>query len=323
MRRTANAIRALFGIFYAGCSYVAVDPDWPQERLNFVAKDAQTVFSMTDETCRLLREKEPTAIDLPNINGEDEAAIYYTSGSTGQPKGVVRYHIVFNSILLNDPSYTQRWKTFQIISKLSFVVALQWCYLILSKEKTLLLSTEQEQNSIELLADSMQRNHADAINSTPSVILRYLENPLFASAFSELKYVVISGEKLIPSVVEKMSQATKGSLIVDYGSSEMFHCAKYCYRNDGKIHLGKAAHGVKLYVLNDNLEEILPGQEGELFIGGTPAKYGHYLNRPDLDAEKYVEHPKYGRLFRTGDMARLEKDGEITLVGRKDARATH
>ena len=89
-------------------------------------------------------------------------------------------------------------------------------------------------------------------------------------------------------------------------------------RNDRKIHLGKAAYGVKLYVLNDNLEEILPGQEGELFIGGTPAKYGHYLNRPDLDAEKYFEHPKYGRLFRTGDMARLEKDGEITLIGRKD-----
>ena len=65
MRRTANAIRALFGILYAGCSYVATDPDWPKERLNFVAKDAQTVFSMTDETCRRLREKEPSAIDLP------------------------------------------------------------------------------------------------------------------------------------------------------------------------------------------------------------------------------------------------------------------
>lgn len=318
MRRTANAIRALFGILYAGCSYVATDPDWPQERLNFVSKDAATVFSMTDETCRRLREKESTAIELPEVSGEDEAAIYFTSGSTGQPKGAVLYHIVLSSAVMDDFIYEQNREILQIISNLSFVAIILACCFILSKEKMLLLSTQSEQSSIELLADSMQQNHADAIAGTPSLFSRFLENQTFASVFSNLKYVEPGGEKIIPSVVKKFSQATKSSLLLNYGSSEMCQCARYCYRNDGKIYLGKAAYGVKLHILNENLEEILPGQEGELFIGGIPAKYGHYLNRPDLDAEKYLEHPVHGRLFRTGDMAHLETDGEITLIGRKD-----
>ena len=318
MRRTANAIRALFGILYAGCSYVAADPDWPQERLNFVSKDAATVFSMTDETCARLREKEPTAIELPNVKGEDEAAIYFTSGSTGQPKGVVLHHAVFASITIVDSTHGANWEIFQSILKFPFIGSFMVYSSILASEKTLLLATEREQNSIELLADSIERNHADSIDSTPSLLSRFLENRTFARAFSNFNYVIMAGEKLIPSVVEKISQAMNGLLILNYGSSEMFHCAEYVYRNDGKIYLGKAAYGVKLYILNEKMEEILPGQEGELFIGGTPAKYGHYLNRPDLNAEKYLEHPKYGRLFRTGDMARLEKDGEITLIGRKD-----
>lgn len=132
----------------------------------------------------------------------------------------------------------------------------------------------------------------------------------------------MGGEKLIPSVIGKIANRTKAGIFINYGSSEMFHCAEYCYRNDGKIHLGKAAYGVKLHILNENLEKILPGQEGELFIGCTPAKYWNYLNRPDLDAEKYFEHPKYGRLFRTGDIARLETDGEIALIGRMDGMIT-
>ena len=318
MHRTVDAIRALLGILYAGASYVAADPEWPRERLDFAARDARTVFSMTDESCHRLREREPSSGELPEVRGEDEAAIYYTSGSTGQPKGAVLCHIALVSPFLDAAFDELAWETYLVNSKLTFVVAGINFFTAFSRGKTILFSTESEHSSLDLLAAFMERHHADGIHSMPSVFLRFLENPSFARAFSKLKFVVVSGEMILPSVAEKISRATKGALLIDYGTTETFHCTIYPYRNDEKIHMGNAAYGTRLHILNEALEEISLGGEGELFIGGIPAKYGHYLNRPELDAEKYVEHPRFGRLFRTGDLARREKDGEITLLGRKD-----
>ena len=324
MRNSADAIRGLLGILYAGGVSVAADPDWPAERLRFISADAQTVYSMTDEACRALREKDESAAPLPEVRGGDEVAVYYTSGSTGQPKGAVLHHIVLGTLLdglldslLDEPGY-ETWDIFQCLFKIHFVPILSSMIICFSREKTLLLPTDAEHQSIERLAAAIDRQRPDTIGGTPSVILRFLENPAFARAFSGLKYISLGGEKLTPAVIGRLSRATGASLLIPYGSSEMLFCSEYLYRNDGEIHLGKPGRGIRLYPLDENLEPLSSGQEGELFIGGTTAEYGHYLNRPDLDAEKYLEHPRYGRLFRTGDLVRLETGGELTILGRAD-----
>ena len=319
MKRTVNAICALLGIIYAGGVYVAADTEWPKDRLDFVSKDAQTVFSMTDENYKILLEKDFISTELPIVNGEDEVAVYYTSGTTGQPKGTVLHHAVLGSQIMFNPVYQEKWKIYINISKLAFVASMLDMCVSLFKGKTFVLATSDEQHSIELLSASMKRNNADAMNITPSVLLRFLENASFAEAFNKLNFLVLGGEKLLPVVIEKISKLTNAVIAIGYGSSEMGHCTEYRYMNDGKVHLGANGYGVKLYVLNEDMEETARGNDGELFIGGTPAKYGHYLNRPDLDAEKYVEHHRFGRLFKTGDLAFLEDDGQISIIGRADS----
>ena len=324
MRRTADAIRGLFGILYAGGVYVSAAPDWPEERVRFVSGDAQTVFALTDESCRALLEQEPVSLALPEVRGEDEAAIYYTSGSTGLPKGVVLRHAAFGTVYgsafssqASGKALYSQWNMTICFFSLSFVAAIIDFCIIFSEGRSLLLPTEPELASVERVTALMGRHHPDILAGTPSVVTRFLENPEFAGAFAELNYVFFGGERLTSAAAERLSQATKGLLLVIYGSTEMFFSGEYRYRNDGRIHLGKAGYGVSFHILDAQLEEIPPGREGELFIGGMPAKYGHYL-KPDLDAEAYLEHPRFGRLFRTGDLARLEADGEITLVGRAD-----
>lgn len=318
MNRTADAIRAWFGILYAGAAYVAADTDWPRERLEYARKETGAVFSMTDETCAALRKKKADSLELPCVEGEDEMAIYFTSGSTGEPKGVVLHHISFGSAAMGDPPRQQCGEIFCLINKFAYIITMINTFTILSAGKTMLLATDGEQAEAGLLAEAMLRYRADTISGTPSVFLRFLEHPEFARAFAELTHLSLLGERMVPSLIRRITDATGARLIFDYGTSEMPQCAEYCYRGDGKIHLGKAGYRVRLYLLDENMEEIRPGEEGELFIGGVPAAHGHYLNRPDLDAEKYVEDSPFGRLFRTGDIVRLDMDGEITLIGRKD-----
>ena len=318
MRTSADAIRALFGIFYAGAVCVAADLDWPEERRRFVAEDGRTVFSMTDEAFRRLRGRAPSAAELPQVGGRDEAAVYYTSGSTGEPKGVVLHHIVFGQTMPDEHTPAPKWTVAQIIFKLSFVASIMDSCFAFTRGNTVLMATDEERSSVDLIAAAMEKHHADCMAASASIFARYLENPAFARAFSKLRFVSLGAERVDASVASGLSSVTGADIFVHYASSEMFLCAEYLYRNDGEVHLGKAVPGVRMYLLDEKLEDVLPGREGELFVGGTAAEYGHYLNRPDLNAEKYLEHPRYGRLFRTGDMARLETDGEVTITGRMD-----
>lgn len=102
MERSVSFFTALFGILYAGGSFVSVDPAWPEERLRFIARDSAAVMNLDDDRFHCLWEKGESEIEndisLPVIEGRDEFAVFYTSGSTGEPKGCVTHHqVIFHT----------------------------------------------------------------------------------------------------------------------------------------------------------------------------------------------------------------------------------
>ena len=301
------------------------DPERPKERIDYAVKDGNTVYSLTQETCRDLLARKTGHAELPEVRPEDEAAVYYTSGSTGMPKGVVLHHVVLGTVLdtevtnriVSHPEVTN-WETSIGTYKLSFVAALIDIAIIFSEEKTMLMPTDTELYSIDLFIDLIRKYHPEVIASTPSIITRFLEHPEFARLFADIRYVFFGGEPLKPEIAKRISQMTNAVLFTMYGSTEMYYTAGFRYQGDGRIHLGRPGYNVKLFLLDDQRKEVSGGQTGELYVGGVPAELGHYLNRPDLDREAYIDHPQFGRLYHTSDVGLLEEDGQITLVGRSD-----
>ena len=156
-----------------------------------------------------------------------------------QPKGVVLRHAAFTTAL--GSAFSSRilredlpfpWEMSVCFFSLPFVAAIIDICIIFSAERTMLLPTDREQYSVDLLTDLIARHRPDIVASTLSVILRFLEDPAFAEVFTGFMYVFFGGERLTPEVAKKVSRVSKGLLIVIYGSTEMFFSAEFFYRND-------------------------------------------------------------------------------------------
>lgn len=321
MNRSVNAVCAILGIFYAGAIFVPTDSRWPAERMEFVKSDTNCALLLDDACFQSLLESGQRETVLPDVNADDAAAIIFTSGSTGVPKGVVIHHKSIQVFVefekLEDDSCLVS-ETLLCVANFTYVLALLMLTLAFNYGKTILLSADEELANPVLLAESMNRYRADFFPVTPSVALRLLELPFFKEPFLRLKSVALVGEMVTPQAAEKIAGAIGGTLWIHYGSTEAGEVASFRWRKGEEIRLGTRANGLHTYLLDENEEEVGPEEEGEIFIGGPSVESGYYLNRPELTKEKYLVHPKFGRLFQTGDFGRRTGDGDIVLIGRKD-----
>lgn len=370
MKRSVHMIKALLGILYAGAAYVAVDRTWPAGRLAYIQKDCQASCVLDDalyealcqEGMEILRsrssdgdEQEPqlSAEDLPRVEGFDAIAVYYTSGSTGEPKGTVTHHSVFLNEAMPVPDNICSWETARlcdvVFSMGNFAYGAVACdfFYALFNGMTLVLASEKERLSPALLGACMLRHHADALLGTPSMLLGYLEDETFAAGFAGLKRVILTGESLSGDAASRIASCTQAVLFDAFGASEVRNYAFTRIRPGEAIELGPPTYKAVLLVLDEagRLHEAGKTHEagelheartsykeeglheadgaftetkGELCIGGTPGRYGYYLNRPELTAQKFTVTREYGRIYHTGDLAKIRQDGSITLAGRAD-----
>ncbi len=329
--RGIDYFTAMLGILMAGGAYIPVDPEWPSERKQQIMEDSGARMMVTDEGLISARgEKLPENAGsqehapLPEVSGEDAFAIFYTSGSTGKPKGTVVVHAVqHNNALLCGQNIFVTHTVNQCSSILSLLnpvypYVILDIFLALCNRKRLILATEEEFHNAQALAGCMERREVDAMSITPSLLERYLKDDSFARAFAKVKRIALSGEGLSVKQADLFLGKTQGKLFNGYGSSEMLHCSDLLYESGQEICIGTPNEGVELHVLKEDHTPAEPEERGELYIGGVPARYGQYLNRDDLNAERYWQHPKLGRLFRTGDGAIRQKDGRIRVTGRID-----
>jgi aspartate racemase len=334
LERSTALIVTLLGILKAGGAYAALDPEYPTERLAFMLADLQAPVVLTQ---RSLHAKVPASaaqvicVDEPAIEiggesgtctstAENLAYISFTSGSTGEPKGVC---ITQRGVvrLVRGAGYTtfSPADVFLQLAPVGFDASTFEIWGALLNGARLVVFPAGTFSLAELGAFIVERR-VTTLWLTAGLFHALVEHSL--DSLRHVRQLLAGGDTLSPAHVQKVLLALpQCRLINGYGPTEntTFTCCHRITRGDGAIPIGRPIANTDVYILDAAQQPVPIGVPGELWVGGDGLARG-YLNRPELTAEKFVVHPfKPGRrLYRTGDRARYRADGTIEFLGRED-----
>ena len=341
--RSTDLIVSLLAVFKAGGAYVPLDPNYPRERLTHMIDDSGASLILTLESfvgafsdsetpvVRLDEERQAVARNgldnLPSIAEEDNLAyVFYTSGSTGLPKGVMITHRGLCNTLLWRIETFRLSKSDRILQNIPFTFdpsAWQIFGALLSGATLVLVPPELHQDAryiVRLLAEQ-----DITIVDFPPSLLNVLLDEEGLTRCESLRCVFCGGEPLTAELKDRFFERLRADLYNQYGPTEAGIDATY-WKADAKSDrpiapIGGPIANKQVYVLNPNLQPVPVGVIGELHIAGAGLARG-YINRPELTGEKFIPNPfggePGGRLYRTGDFARYLPDGTIEFVGRID-----
>ncbi|KYG36478.1 hypothetical protein AZF08_26070 [Bacillus gaemokensis] len=337
VERSIEMIVGILGILKAGGAYVPIDPEYPEDRINYMLKDSGVEILLSQQHLEipfsykgkilLLDDAHIYHEDTSNlggINAENQLAyLIYTSGTTGKPKGVmVEHSSIHNTVQWKAKSYgftkEDRVLMFSTFVFDSFIT--HFFGPIVSGSTVYILNDKQcvDPMDIKNAITLWQITH---LQSTPNFLFKVLENMNLLD-FRSIKNVVVGGEKITPMLIKKLKTLNpKVEICNEYGPTEnsVISTMLSITNAEQKISIGKPISNVKIFILGKNNALQPINVPGEICISGDGIAKG-YLNQPGLTAEKFVENPfsPGERMYRTGDLAKWLPDGSIEYIGRID-----
>jgi len=323
LRRSPELVTAMLGVLKAGAASLPIDPDYPASRQRFMAEDARVALVVT--AAELADDAdgpaaEPRVATPDDLAPDDLAYVVYTSGSTGQPKGVANTHRgLVNRLawLWQAEPYGPRELAVHKTSP-NFVDAVTELLGPLLRGVPVLVVPPEDAADPAALAALIVAHRATRLTLVPALLEALLDT---GADLSGLVLVVCSGEALPRPLADRLQAAFPAIRLMNfYGSSEANgdSLATLVEPATGPVPIGRPIANTTAYVLDDALQLKPQGAPGMLYIGGVGLAAG-YLNRPDLTAERFVPNPfGPGRLYRTGDIARWRADGRLDYLGRAD-----
>jgi len=339
--RGTDMLAAMLGILKTGAAYVPLDPSFPEERLRFMAGDAQLALLVSTSALagsfglprerQLLLDADARAIasapdarlpaDACTAQPADPAYVIYTSGSTGQPKGVVVPHravVNFLTSMARKPGLTAN-DVLVAVTTLSFDIAVLELQLPLTLGARVVIATRDEATDGHALRVLLEQHRATAMQATPVTWRLLLE----AGWTSSNPFKGLVGGEAMPKDLADQLIARGVELWNMYGPTETTvwsTCARISDTTNG-ITIGTPIANTIVRILDAQRNLCPIGVPGELCIGGDGVALG-YWNRPELTADRFIPDPfsiiPGATLYRTGDRARWRSDGTLEHLGRLD-----
>lgn len=315
------------GVLKAGAVYLPIDPAYHEDRLSFILEDAAAKLVLREPVTDLARypSTNPAADQLVRaLHPSNTAYLVYTSGSTGLPKGVLVQHAPIAEYFVwfgDEYQVSERDRLLQVAS-LGFDVSVAEIFGTLICGARLVIPRPDALRDIEYLTDLLYREGITTMHFVPSLLGLFLSLP-GVNQWRTLRRVPIGGEALPGRIADKFHATFDASLYNFYGPTETIVNAT-SYPVEGTqgtrtVPIGRPKVNTQVHLLDDALQPVPVGVIGEIYIGGTHVARG-YHRRPALTAEHFVADPfnPGSRLYRSGDLARRNADGDIEFVGRAD-----
>lgn len=333
--RGVDMLMAVIAVLRAGAAYVPLDPAFPEQRLQRMAEHSglRHIIGMGEQRLPVsvlagrdwwplqqLTAPGADARDLPDVGPDDLAYVLYTSGSTGEPKGVRILHrnlVNFLCAMRESPGFGQD-DVICAATTLSFDIAALELYLPLLCGGQVVIADDNEHRDPEALCRLIERHRCTVLQTTPSLI-SLLQEVGRIEALRPLR-LLVGGEALPLPLAEALIPRCR-ELWNLYGPTEttVWSGVQRMRAGARAVPLGQPIARTRLYVLDALRRPALPHALGEIWIGGAGVADG-YLHRPDLSAERFLPDPFAGDgspMYRTGDMGRIH-DGQLYFHGRAD-----
>ena len=331
--RSSYMATASLGVLKTGAAYQPLDPSYPQERLNFMVKDAGCALLIADEDLldRVSEYSGPVLLtkDIPMLSTgtapegnpapDDAFILLYSSGTTGQPKGVILEHhnLVNFCYWYRDYYGLKPGARVAAYASYGFDACMMDMYPALTTGAAVVIIPEEERLDFDAIRARFEKEGVTHSFMTTQVGRQFAE---FYPG-GDLKHLSVGGEKLTPVYVDKGFSFHNG-----YGPTEctIFSTVFKVDRSYKRVPIGRPIGNYRCYVADEKLRRLPPFVPGELIVAGSGVGRG-YLNRPELTEKAFISNPfceeeGWTHAYRTGDIVRLLPDGNIDFIGRNDGQ---
>jgi amino acid adenylation domain-containing protein len=338
--RSADYIISLIAILKLDAVFVPIAADQPKERIDYIIENSDCSLVITKSNLKenlkrndvqllnlsnnIWKQNNPdTTITLAKSDPNQLAYILYTSGSTGKPKGVMVTHNNLSNYLFWCNDYWGENLKFAFCTSVSFDITYTAIFLPLYHGGEIIVYKEDETGPDTSVIRMLEDNKADSIILTPSHLLLFLGK---GHSESKLRNVIVIGEDFKTDLALKVqneyhkdlsiynfygpTEATIGSIITKFNAET--HKAV-------SVPIGVPIYNTIVLVLDGHLNPVPIGVVGMLYLGGYGVAKG-YVKRKELTAERFIQNPYLDSdiLYNTGDLVRLNNDGDYEFFGRKD-----
>lgn len=340
------AIEAIFGASRSGRAYVPLDAGDPDERLRFIVQDSKPIALLTEgrlldrahelvrfgctiinvERLEHLREARP----LPEVAPDSLANLFYTSGSTGEPKGVGQTH---RNFLFFATAYAQVLRILEadrvsLLYTLSFSASSLDIFAALLNGATL-CAYNMRRDGIPPLADWLDRERITVLHAVPTVFRELMGSLAPERKLGHLRAIDLGGEAVFDSDVELFRRHTlEHCILVNHlAATEANVIAQHVvghrgeHASGGILPVGRSPERLRVLIRRDDGSEAATDEVGEIVVSSPHVSPG-YWRRPELDAAAFSADPAIAgwRRYVTSDLGRIDGEGNLHFVGRRGSR---
>eukprot|EP00026_Physarum_polycephalum_P000079 Phypoly_transcript_00079.p1 GENE.Phypoly_transcript_00079~~Phypoly_transcript_00079.p1 ORF type:complete len:2407 (+),score=359.49 Phypoly_transcript_00079:447-7223(+) len=353
VERCTSLLVAQLAIFKLGATFLPLETDYPPHRIEYMLQDSNALVLLTHGPIwnhflsstsskesfsarfkdKLIYLEQP----LPDVsaqiiptgsrNPDDIAYIAYTSGSTGNPKGVLIKQKGLANYMLWLRDAFKMGKTDAVLFKtsISFDMAIFETFWPLVNGCTMVIAKQGGQLNPDYMLELIKKEKVTGMFMIPSQLQVLSDFPEFDDCFSHVRFVVVAGESASLPFCKRLGKRaynlygpTESSILSTFFECSSVNLEEKPYSACRSVPVGKPMANAKVYILDPHMKPVPLGVSGELYIGGVGVGQG-YLSNPELSQRHFLPNPFHpGMMYRTGDAGMFLLNGDIEMLGRVD-----